>query len=52
MEIKDVMEDMELELFNILKIMDRPLKMHILTKLSINNALPELDNLKHMELLN
>ena len=49
MEIKDVMEDMELERSNILKISDRPPKMPILTRLLIKHALLEMDNLRPME---
>jgi hypothetical protein len=52
MEIKDVMEDMELELFNTLKILDRLLKMLIHIKQSISNVLLKLVNLKLMESLN
>jgi hypothetical protein len=49
MEIKDVMEDMELERSNILKISDRPPKMPIHTRLLIKHALLEMDNLRPME---
>jgi hypothetical protein len=52
MEIKDVMEDLELEPLNILKTLDRLLKMLIHTKQSTSNVLPELANLKLMESLN
>lgn len=51
METKDAMEDMELELFNTLKTMDRLLKTYIHIKLLTNHVLQEVAHLELMELL-
>lgn len=50
--MKDAMEVMQLELYNILKTSDKPLKVPIHMSPEINNVKQKLDNIKLTDMLN
>ena len=50
--MKDVTEVMQLELYNILKISDKPLKVLIHMSPEINNVKQKLDNIELTDMLN